>query len=294
MLRKRNFTLYIIPLFLCSFLTIHVIPQSPLSKNIWLIIHGTFAQHAVWHKPSGEFFKTLQRHAGPNTQIYNFRWSGINSDEARLQAGITCKNYVRTIINPHDKLHIVAHSHGGNVALVAVNQLTKEKSPLSIETLITLGTPVDIDHYKPDMERIKIIYNLFSYGDRVQPVLQIFKRTFPEHPHIYNIQIMCNGYCPTHSELHSTLIAQHLPTLKKLINYEKKPLLVHFFDKKNPIVTLDNNREKDLEIDRIFTQQILSCIAESRHGKKTWLSDKKYSFESRTLRLWNWWRINFK
>jgi hypothetical protein len=290
---KRNFKYRVFPLFLCLFFTCSAQQHTRVVKNIWLIIHGTFAKKASWHTAQGDFFKTLQERIGPNGSIYNFIWSGENSYKARTQAGVACKNFIKTIMEPGDRLHIVGHSHGGNVAILAAQELTKEKSPLTIHKLITLGTPVCTMHYIPDMQRISSVYNLFSYGDRIQPVIRMFKRTYPEHKNIYNIQIQCNGLCPSHTELRYPLIAKHLPELEHLTKDQKNPLLIHFFDKKKATVTLDSNRTKDLETDIIFTEQLLTCFSESRHVQKNLLSfPERLPLKSRVIRFGYWWRFN--
>ncbi len=289
---KRNFSKHLLPLFLCLFFPLSSAAATRAAQEIWIIAHGTFAKNSAWSKPGGDFYTTLKQHIAPHAHIYEINWSGKNSDTAREEAGIAAARFIKTIMQPGDRLHGVGHSHGGNVLILAAHQLAKEKSPLYMESLFTLGTPICTKSYLPDMSHIKYLYNLFSYGDRIQPVMQIFQRVFPEHERIFNIQVQCNGLCPTHMQMRQPLIAQHLPHISKLIKNQKKPLLIHFFDKKKAIVILDSTREKDLAIDKRFTEQILMCITESRHGKRTSFITPKLSFQNWPFRFRNRGRLN--
>lgn len=242
---------------------------SVYAPDVWLIIHGTFAKDAEWHYPWGDFFITLKRAVGPTAQVHNFVWSGNNSYKARAHAAQECKRYIRSIVKPGDHLHIIGHSHGGNVAIALAQMLEAEQSPLFIESLITLGTPVCYYVHIPPMQRIKTLYNLFSYGDRVQPVVQVFGRVFNDHPKIYNIQLQCNGMSPTHGQMHSVLVAKYLPKLKTLVQKQAhNDLLLQLFDTKKAELRIDANRQQGLKTDKLFTAQVIQCIADSRYGKK--------------------------
>ena len=289
-MNKNNlFLAVVLPLFL--YLPFPLDGNSMIRKHIWLIVHGTFAKNSLWHTLKGDFHKQLAQSAQKNSKIYSGQWSGQNSDSARLQAGLECKEFIKTIANENDVLHIVGHSHGGNVAIIALNALAAECSSIKCHELITLGTPICPRTYMPNMNHIGQLYNLFSYGDRIQPVLQIFKRIYPEHPRIHNIQIQCNNLCPSHMELRYPLIAQYIPTLSDLVKGHKEPLLIHFFDKKKPSVILDANREKDLQIDKQFTEQMLTTFVESRHGSRFLNPPQATPLQLRALRFWNRWNF---
>ncbi len=293
MYKKNIFYKYRI-LFIFLSLLIHSTPiQACQKKQIWIVIHGTFAKYASWHHPENKFITTLKKNLPSDAQVYRFLWSGKNSYPARLEAGILCKEYIKNITPCNASVHIIGHSHGGNIAIVAAQELEKENSSIFINSLITLGTPICVDSYLPNMNRIKKIYNLFSYGDRIQPVMQIFKRTYPDHDNIYNIQIQYNNICPSHMEMRNPFIADHIPHLNKLIGHQKKDLLIHFFDKKKPIVKLDTDRKKDLERDFNFTQTIFNCISENRYDQKNKLAFfTKLSTRNWSFRFGNWRYIN--
>ncbi len=292
---KSIFYMYRIPFYFLFILINFSMIQAHQSKQVWIIIHGTFAQYASWHKPNNTFITTLKKHLNHNAEVHRFLWSGKNSYQARAEAGILCKDYIKNIMPPNGCLHIIGHSHGGNVAIIAAEELAKENSSIFIDSLTTLATPVCMYSYLPNMNRIKKIYNLFSYGDRIQPVMQIFKRTFPDHENIYNIQVKYNQICPSHMEMRNPFIAAYIPHMKELVLHKKNDLVIHFFDKKQPIVTLDFDRKKDLETDFNFTQHMFSYIAENRYDYKNKLASfSKLSARNWALRFGDWRNINSK
>lgn len=64
----------------------------------------------------------LDQYGTNRTVCRDFGWSGTNSHAARLQAGRSLCDLIISIAadDPSARIHIVAHSHGGNVALKAV------------------------------------------------------------------------------------------------------------------------------------------------------------------------------
>ena len=278
MYKKTNIFLSIVLLFFCTS-SLRSINQenTPLYKtkeihhearDIWIIVHGTFARFSSWHKHEGDFFKTLQTVTG--CPVYTFSWSGKLSAQARLDAGFILKEFILSIARPCDRLHVICHSHGGNVAIIAAIYLEQEKSGLYIDELILLGTPIPARLKIPTMQRIKHIYNLFSYGDRVQPILQDFKRVFHPHPNIFNIQLKLNKFCPDHKQMHHPLIAQHVPQLTRLIKaHKERDLVIHLAHNQEPIIEHDVTRTQDLEIDRIDHNIIYSIVDRGRNNHET-------------------------
>jgi len=49
---------------------------------------------------------------------------------------------------------IIGHSHGGNIAIEAVNLLTDRRPPIPVETFITIGTPVRTDYQLSSDENV--------------------------------------------------------------------------------------------------------------------------------------------
>jgi pimeloyl-ACP methyl ester carboxylesterase len=75
---------------------------------------------------------------GPDTIFEQFRWSGANSHVARLSAAANLRAFLKGVRrkNAPIKLFVVAHSHGGNIALYAAHQME-----IGVDAVVCLGTP---------------------------------------------------------------------------------------------------------------------------------------------------------
>ncbi|SLM48093.1 protein of unknown function [Nitrospira japonica] len=122
-----------------------------------IIVHGTWANDEDWWRWGAEFPAYLDQHTN---DVYKgadfFSWSGGVSHKDRTEGGKALQRWV--VAHPTEKLRIVAHSHGGNVAFLASHD------GLKIHTLILLGTPIRTD-YSPSMKNIRYIYNVYSPDD---------------------------------------------------------------------------------------------------------------------------------
>lgn len=112
-----------------------------------LIIHGTFNPPAAagepefWFQPQGQFSLDLGRQlaaagpgwpeavwrALPNGQPTFFSWSGANTHQAREEAGAALSRCLLEIWrqDPRARIHLIGHSHGGNVIIKALEQYGK-------------------------------------------------------------------------------------------------------------------------------------------------------------------------
>ena len=108
------------------------------------LVHGTFAPGAAWTRDDSALCKALRERL-PGASIGAFTWSGHNSNRARLDAALELALWTETRITEYEREHggpvdhyVIAHSHGGNVALYAcrsrhfADHLTK---------LVCLSTP---------------------------------------------------------------------------------------------------------------------------------------------------------
>src|SRR5215470_4899206 len=133
------------------------------AKETVIIVHGTYAALksgvSRWYQPveglpatEGFIAKlndALQKrgsaarcwaHCRQGEQ--GFHWSGDNSWVARTQAAAELRSYVLNLRNEGWCCHIVAHSHGGNVVLEALPQITTAiPFTASLGKIVTLGTP---------------------------------------------------------------------------------------------------------------------------------------------------------
>ena len=146
------------------------------AKETVIVVHGTYAapQPGVsrWYQPAEGMPTTegfiarlddaLQKrgsaarcwaHCRQGEQ--GFHWSGESSWVARTQAAAELRSYVRNLRNEGWCCHIVAHSHGGNVVLEALPQITTAiPFTASLGEIVTLGTPF-MDTMSPIRERIR-------------------------------------------------------------------------------------------------------------------------------------------
>ncbi|MFP3443087.1 alpha/beta hydrolase, partial [Pantoea sp. SIMBA_133] len=69
-----------------------------------------------------------------------FNWSGSNSAKARLDAAISLELFLDNLIDEYSasQVFIIAHSHGGNIAMHCLRS-TKHKDKIS--GLFTFSTP---------------------------------------------------------------------------------------------------------------------------------------------------------
>jgi RHS repeat-associated protein len=98
-----------------------------------------------------------------NEKPYILSWSGNDNRWARTEAA----NKLAEAINNYkfaegEKLNIIAHSHGGNIAFEA-----SQKIEHAIDNLVTLAMPVRND-YQPNIAMIKNNLNLYSNYDAIQ------------------------------------------------------------------------------------------------------------------------------
>ena len=118
-------------------------------KRVVTLVHGTFARHAPWMQDTpkkveeGALCSALRGIEG--TAIRRFCWSGGNSHSARLQAGDDLALYLSQLRMefPDAQHFVIAHSHGGNVAMYAMEAKLSdgEKHGDGIAGVITLATP---------------------------------------------------------------------------------------------------------------------------------------------------------
>ena len=155
-------------------------------------MHGTWAapqpDKALWYQPSDSASATDQfvskldaalRKRGSPARCWAhctdgtsfFHWNGENSWIARTHAAAALADYVARLQNDNWICHIVAHSHGGNVALDALQQIT---TPAEIHKscgkLVTVGTPF-LDTTSPIA---KSAYRLRRFLNIMQVMVAIF------------------------------------------------------------------------------------------------------------------------
>jgi hypothetical protein len=103
-------------------------------------VHGTFASNATWVDPGSSLYVELEKRLSGRARFQTFRWSGKNTHSERLAAGESLLRQLSETISqcPRARLCIVAHSHGGNIALYA---LRHEEVRSRVQGVVTLATP---------------------------------------------------------------------------------------------------------------------------------------------------------
>lgn len=151
-----------------------------------------------------------------NLHFYTFGWDGKLSSKKRKEAGFKFYEELTKEIEKlkteknlsNIEIDILAHSHGGNVALYLPEAEKELKKNLKIKNLILFGTPVQTetkDYVKSDL--FKNVYNIYSRGDSIQ-VLDFVstksahsKRRFADSENLVQLEIMVDSYQPLHNEL---------------------------------------------------------------------------------------------
>jgi hypothetical protein len=118
-----------------------------------ITVHGTndtadSDDGAKWFQRGSEFSKALLeklRARGVDAEIVPYRWSGKNSGQARERAADGLADRLKGWNGDYAGVHIVGHSHGGNVANEAADFVRwgrKSNRPKNrIASLTTVGTP---------------------------------------------------------------------------------------------------------------------------------------------------------
>jgi hypothetical protein len=104
------------------------------------LVHGTFARGAAWTRPDSAMRTEWPTSPERPVVFTVFEWSGENSHEARQTAASDLAAHLRKVAAAHkDAAHLViAHSHGGNVALAAMAQ---EEVRSRVAAIACLNTP---------------------------------------------------------------------------------------------------------------------------------------------------------
>ncbi|MEC5397443.1 esterase/lipase family protein [Uliginosibacterium sp. H1] len=108
-------------------------------RTLVILVHGTYASGAPWTKSNSPLCVYINSALCGGADFEAFEWSGENSHSARMRAGEGLGDFLVTSIEkykPKDT-YVIAHSHGGNVALYALGHLGSH----SISGLVTMGTP---------------------------------------------------------------------------------------------------------------------------------------------------------
>jgi hypothetical protein len=107
--------------------------------HVFTLVHGTFSPNAAWTQPGSKFRVSLEARY-PGCIITAPTWSGTNTHAERLKASTMVERCLmdQHRQHPHAQHFVIAHSHGGTIALHACEN---ESVRGSVSGVVTLGTP---------------------------------------------------------------------------------------------------------------------------------------------------------
>jgi hypothetical protein len=99
-----------------------------------------------WYQRGSAFTENLKQRLGAHGLEVDFvphLWSGANSSYGREQGADDLCKAVKKCAKSHDSVHVIAHSHGGNVANMAADRMLwgVKRKRRSFTSLTTVGTP---------------------------------------------------------------------------------------------------------------------------------------------------------
>ena len=116
------------------------------------LVHGTWAKRARWTREDSPLRKALKKGLKGNVTFMTIPWSGRNSAEQRDKAVVELPSLLAGSAEDGDARFIIAHSHGGNIALDWLRsqnyvetheprQRQREARKLRMNGVITMNTP---------------------------------------------------------------------------------------------------------------------------------------------------------
>jgi pimeloyl-ACP methyl ester carboxylesterase len=109
-------------------------------RVIITVIHGTWASKAAWTRENSVFCNLIRASLFlPNLYINSFQWSGRNSVSARYKASLALSEELEDNWHrwPDARQLLIAHSHGGTVALSALRNGGLSERVLGLACLST-------------------------------------------------------------------------------------------------------------------------------------------------------------
>lgn len=112
------------------------------------LVHGTFGRlprsDAAWTREGSLLRRRFEAELGGDVVFVAFRWSGMNWPSARYRAARRLREHFRATAERHPgrRHYVVAHSHGGNVALYALRDAERASERDGVpHGVVCLSTP---------------------------------------------------------------------------------------------------------------------------------------------------------
>lgn len=192
----------------------------------------------------------------PLEHCYLFCWSGILSHEARVQAAQELDKALQDLVARYNKnciVTLIAHSHGGNVALNLAG--LPDNHGYVVDSLILLGTPVQkITQEYVNSDLFKNVFAFYSRWDLTQigdlqkeiPLgkyvlvknkrVLFSQRKFPSKK-VKHIEVSQEMFCGNRPFAHLEFLFQHFT--KSMATILKQAELYDFSSGNSMIVDLD-------------------------------------------------------
>lgn len=153
-------------------------PVSAIDPNgrYTITVHGSWSNTDRW---ATEFVAQAKRQCLKKTGHFMFGWSGWPLISELRQAASELADLIESVWRRHGKsepIYLFAHSHGGNISLLASQILKERGHDTGMILLVAFGTPWEPTHTGIGREGVLIqpsslvyrVYNVFSRGDSVQ------------------------------------------------------------------------------------------------------------------------------
>lgn len=150
--------------------------EAPRSHLI-LLVHGTFARGAEWARADSRLSRALMARLDGLVCVEPFEWSGSPTASARFEAAERLARRLEdnATCSPSTLRFVIAHSHGGNIALYA---LRDDSVAANVDGLACMATPFLVARRR-DLGRegtrsillVLLILALVGYGWLIGPAL---------------------------------------------------------------------------------------------------------------------------
>lgn len=130
--------------------------------NTFVLVHGTFARNAEWVKEESTLCCALQT-AFPDSKIVDFQWTGDNVQSVREREALRLRKLLLALGSDScypRRLAVVAHSHGGNLAIEAV----RREAPIpNLQCIVCLATPFLQFDASPPNAPLNLLEHIFNF-----------------------------------------------------------------------------------------------------------------------------------
>ncbi|MBM4090388.1 MAG: alpha/beta hydrolase [Planctomycetes bacterium] len=157
------------------------------TKDVLIMVHGTGTS-----PESGEGDRWWQHGSSASTELKGrlpddlfcsgphevFRWSGENSERARIMAGRRLLACLESLEEKGQGYHLIGHSHGGSVIWHALQLATSRGKPLDqLRSWATVGTPFLQYRTRSFLNAVNV-FNLLLAIALMKPALTAFSPNF--------------------------------------------------------------------------------------------------------------------